>query len=146
MRHLHSLLVAFLVLAAVACHEKPSAVLCQTVDSLNTLAYSWHYKNVDSLRIFAEEAYRLSLNSQYADGQAEALNNMAFERFQQMDFDSALVVAGRVAANTKNLSERLIANVTLMKVAQRTSDNRSFFLHRAAARNVLNILPNESRK
>lgn len=146
MRHLHSFLVAFLVLAVIACHEGPNAVQRQTIDSLNNLAYRWHYKNIDSLRTWAEDAYQLSLNCNYAEGQAEALNNLAFERFQQMDFDSALVVAGLAADISKSLTERLVANVTLMKVAQRTSDNRSFFLHRAAARKCIERLAEREEK
>ncbi|MBQ9285697.1 MAG: DUF5112 domain-containing protein [Bacteroidaceae bacterium] len=125
---------------AFSCHERVSVQQREEVDSLNRLAYRWHYKNVDSVRSWAAEAYAKALRYQYHDGAAEALNNLAFERFQQMDFDSALSVAGRVAAESKNLAERLVADVTMMKVAQRTSDNRSFFLHRADASHCISKL------
>ena len=146
MRHLHSLLLMLTLLVAFSCHEGPSVEQQLAVDSLNQLAYKWHYKNVDSLRTWAEEAYELAQANNYPKGRAEALNNLAFERFQQMDFDSALVVAARAAEASPNLTERLVADVTMMKVAQRTSDNSAFFLHRADARRIIGRLADRESK
>ena len=146
MRCLHSFLALTIVLVVTACHEGPSLRQRQTVDSLNSLAYKWHYKNIDSLRTWAEAAYDLAGQCKYAKGRAEALNNLAFERFQQMDFDSALTVAARAADASRSLTERLIADVTMMKVAQRTSDNRSFFIHRADAGRIIKRLSSREQK
>lgn len=64
---------------------------------------------------------------------AEALNNIAFERFQQMDFDSAQVIAELIGRQFDDAVELLVADVMLMKLAQRTSDNLAFFRHRSHA-------------
>jgi hypothetical protein len=77
-RCLHSFLALTIVLVVTACHEGPSLRQRQTVDSLNSLAYKWHYKNIDSLRTWAEAAYDLAGQCKYAKGRAEALNNLAF--------------------------------------------------------------------
>jgi len=105
----------------------------QRVDSLNARAYGWHYRNVDSVRVLAGAAYDEAQRIGYATGQAEALNHLAFERFQQMDFDSALVLTARVEEMSSDPVERLVADVMQMRVAQRTSDNLAFFRHRGHA-------------
>lgn len=109
------------------------AQLCCEADSLNTISYRYHYKDVDSLRSLALSALQAAREARYVQGEAEALNNLAFERFQQMDFDSAMVLSAEAAALSAGDYERLVADVTQMKVTQRTSDNRAFFLHRADA-------------
>ena len=48
----------------------------QEVDELNDKAYALHYRNLDSVRIYAAKAYGLAEN--YDAGKAEALNNLAF--------------------------------------------------------------------
>ena len=108
-------------------------VVRQRVDSLNASAYGWHYCNVDSVRVLATTAYEEAERIGYATGQAEALNNLAFERFQQMDFDSTLTLTMRVEELTGDAVECLVADVMQMRVAQRTSDNLAFFRHRSHA-------------
>ena len=108
-------------------------VECLRVDSLNERAYGWHYRNVDSVRVLACAAYAEAERIGYATGKAEALNHMAFERFQQMDFDSTLTLTARVEEVSEDVVERLVADVMQMRVAQRTSDNLAFFRHRGHA-------------
>ncbi len=76
-----------------------------------------------------QEAQRIK----YPEGEAEALNHLAFERFQQMDFDSTLVLTAKAKHLTDDAVENLISDVMEMRVAQRTSDNLSFFRHRSHA-------------
>ena len=103
------------------------------VDSLNERAFSFHYRNIDSVRALASEAYERALLSGYIDGMAEALNNQMFERFQQMDFDSVVVLGQRLQELAPCELELLVCDIMQMKVDQRTSDNRSFFTHRSHA-------------
>ncbi|MBR3514215.1 MAG: DUF5112 domain-containing protein [Bacteroidaceae bacterium] len=147
-RSLVSLIAACLFgLLAVACSSADDAVKCrlaQRLDSLNDHAYRWRYRDIDTVRTCAgqvlREAHRLGL----CDAEAEALNTLMFERFQQMDFDSALVLAERVRHLTSNQIELLIADVMSMKIAQRVSDNRAFFTHRVhAARRMERISEEE---
>ena len=42
------------------------------VDSLNELSYAWHYRNLDSTKLYADSA--LALAGNYDDGRAEALS------------------------------------------------------------------------
>jgi len=129
-------MAAVLGLCCAACErtrDDAASVLRNQVDSLNQLAYSAHYRNIDAVREYALRAYRLADSVEYDEGLAEALNNLAFERFQQMDFDSAQVIAEGIGQRTDDAVERLVADVMLMKVAQRTSDNLAFFRHRSHA-------------
>ncbi|MBP5770526.1 MAG: DUF5112 domain-containing protein [Bacteroidaceae bacterium] len=103
------------------------------VDSLNERAYEWRYRDIDTVRLLATEAQQKAIALHYVDGEAEALNNQMAERFQQMDFDSVAILAERVRQLTRNQVELLIADVMLMKVAQRTGDHTSFYLHRGHA-------------
>ena len=134
------LTVGFTVAATIimmwwGCTRKTTSddVECLRVDSLNERAYRWHYRNVDSVRVLACAAYAEAERIGYATGKAEALNHMAFERFQQMDFDSTLTLTARVEEVSEDVVERLVADVMQMRVAQRTSDNLAFFRHRGHA-------------
>lgn len=133
------LLPSLLILLA-ACSGGQTGVYRETIDSLNERAYSWRYRNIDSLRHYAQQAYDLALTTHDANGEAEALNHLAFERFQQMDFDSALTMTDRVEEIAQSTIECLVADVMRMRIAQRTSDNRSFFLHRGHAQQSLRAL------
>lgn len=118
----------------------------QRVDSLNASAYGWQYRNVDSVRVLAQAAYDEAERIGYATGEAEALNHLAFERFQQMDFDSTLTLTTRVEELTGDAVECLVADVMQMRVAQRTSDNLAFFRHRSHALQRVNRLQKHKNK
>ena len=105
----------------------------QRADSLNDAAYRWRYRDIDSLHVCAMQALKEARRTGNHDAEAEALNLLLFERFQQMDFDSALVIAEQVRHLTTNQIELLIADVMTMKVAQRISDNLAFFTYRMHA-------------
>ncbi len=130
-------LLPFLLLLLAACTGGRTGASHAIVDSLNHQAYTWHYRNIDSTRALALQAYELALQTHDVEGQAEALNHLTFERFQQMDFDSALILAQQVEQVTESPVEQLISDVMQMKVAQRTSDNRAFFVHRRHAQQRL---------
>ncbi len=126
-------MLAWLCTACRGGQETASQHVRSAVDSLNTLAYQWHYRDVDSVRECASRAYALADSIHYEEGLAEAMNNLAFERFQQMDFDSAQVMADEIRETTSDAVELLVADVMQMKVSQRTSDNLAFFRHRSHA-------------
>lgn len=114
-------------------NDASTAAMRAQVDSLNTLAYDWHYRDIDAVREWSMKAFAMADSCHYDEGMAEALNNLAFERFQQMDFDSAQVIANDVSRTTDDAVELLVADIMQMKVAQRTSDNLAFFRHRSHA-------------
>ena len=59
----------------------------QHIDSLNSWAYMYRYRDLDSSCKAASQAYKEV--SMYSQGKAEASNNLAFCAFMRMDFDTA---------------------------------------------------------
>ena len=128
-----------------ACRTGRTDAAREVVDSLNERAFAYHYKNIDSVRTLAAEAYELACLQGYLNGQAEALNNRMFERFQQMDFDSVVSLGSELRALNPGDVELLVCDVMQMKVDQRTSDNRSFFTHRSHALKRMEYLQNRRK-
>ncbi|MBQ1581232.1 MAG: DUF5112 domain-containing protein, partial [Prevotella sp.] len=110
------------------------------VDKLNYISYSYHYRNLDSTRIYAERAMQLS--GKYDDGKAEAYNNLAFVSMAKMDYDGAYKLLDSI--NTDNQLELLIADIQYMRLCQRQSRNKNFYDYRENALQRLNRI-NEER-
>lgn len=108
-------------------------------DRLNELSYAFHYRSLDSARIYAERAYAASAD--YPDGRAEALNNLAFVSIAQMDYDRAKRQLDSVA--TDNLVEQLVADVQRMRLCQRESQNKLFYDYRERAKHHLKRIGEE---
>lgn len=111
------------------------------VDSLNRQAYACRYRDVVRSQQFARQALQAARH--YPAGQAEALNHIAYVRYQQMDFDGALQLVQRIRELTANQVELLVADIMGMKVCQRTSDNRDFFRYRNQAQQRLKRIAEE---
>lgn len=108
------------------------------VDMLNEISYGWHYRNLDSTRYYAERA--LSLSKNYPDGEAEALNNLAFVSLAKMHYREAQRQLEQVFEKTDNQVELLIADIQLMRLCQRESRNKDFYDYRErAARRLVRI-------
>lgn len=101
------------------------------VDSLNSLSYSLRYKSLAKSSEAANLAFQLSSSS--PSGKSEALNNMGFCAFMRMDFEHASRLFKRVLEISDNEIECLIADVGLMKIYQRTSENKVFYDYRNGA-------------
>ena len=110
------------------------------VDKLNELSYSFHYRNLDSTRVYAERA--LSLSGNYEDGKAEAYNNLAFVSIAKMDYDKSYKLLDEIS--TDNQLELLIADIQYMRLCQRQSRNKNFYDDREKALRKLNRI-NEER-
>lgn len=104
------------------------------VDRLNQVSYSYHYRNLDSAKVYAERALRLA--SDYPAGQAEAYNNLAFVSIAKMNYPQAHQLLERISHLTDNQVELLIGDIQLMRLCQRESKNKDFydFKERAARR------------
>ncbi len=120
----------WLILLLFSCGYSNSSQT-QRVDSLNYQSYLYHYKNLDSCQAYATQAY--SQGNGYANGRAEALNNLAFHAFMKMDFEQSRKYLARVYEESNNELERLIADIGMMKICQRTSANKEFYDHRNSA-------------
>ncbi len=64
-----------------------SRVDTDKVDRLNSISYSYHYRNIDTAYVYAKRA--LELSKGYDAGKAEALNNLAFVDIVRMNYKSA---------------------------------------------------------
>lgn len=112
------------------------------VDSLNRVAYEARYKDLSLSSRAATEALKCS--DGYASGRAEALNNMGFCAFMRMDFEHAARLFQKASEASKNELERLVADVGMMKICQRTSMNKEFYdYHNSAMQRLRRI--NEDR-
>ncbi|MBR1414859.1 MAG: DUF5112 domain-containing protein [Prevotella sp.] len=113
----------------------------QAVDKLNALSYACHYRSLDSTEHYAQAA--LSASSSYADGHAEALNNLAFVRIAQMRYGEARQLLDRIPSVTDNQLELLVGYIQQMRLCQRESQNRAFYDRREQALRALRRIGEE---
>lgn len=97
----------------------------QQVDDYNDKAYAAHYRNLDSVKIYAKQA--LALSNGYNTGKAEALNNLAFVYLMQMHFDKAYTTLNEVMGSTDDQVELLVADIQMMRLCQRESNNKEYY-------------------
>ena len=97
----------------------------QQVDDYNDKAYAAHYRNLDSVKIYAKQA--LALSNGYNTGKAEALNNLAFIYLMQMHFDKAYATLNEVMGSTDDQVELLVADIQMMRLCQRESNNKEYY-------------------
>ena len=112
------------------------------MDKLNSLSYAYHYRNIDSTEHYAKRA--LDASQAYADGRAEALNNLAFVSTVRMDYQRAGELLDEAVAQTDNQIELLVSYVQQMRLCQRGSKNREFYEYREKALDALKRV-NEER-
>lgn len=103
----------------------------QEVDELNDRAYRFHYINIDSTEYFARKAYSLSAN--YSAGRSEALNHLAFVSLIRMDYGQARKYIDNASATTNHQVELLVSDVQMMRLCQRESNNKNFYLFKDEA-------------
>ncbi|KAA6319738.1 Alginate biosynthesis sensor protein KinB, partial [termite gut metagenome] len=128
-----SLYVLCVVLSVIlfSCMETAPTKEIQLVDSLNERAYDYRYRSLDSSFYAASQAYKQARF--YRLGKAEACNNKAFCAFMRMDFDEAERLYQEVSTFTRHELELLIADIGLMKIYQRTAENKEFYDRRNSA-------------
>lgn len=135
-RYIHTLLtllpLAVAALLSVACSDTCNRA---EVDRLNDVSYSYHYRNLDSTRVYAKRALELSQN--YDDGRAEALNNLAFVEMARMNYARAFTILTSIPEQTDNQIEQLVSDVQLMRLCQRRSENKNFYHYLQHAQDCL---------
>lgn len=114
----------------------------ELVDHLNEKAYAFHYRDLDSVRVYADKAMRLAGN--YSAGRAEALNNLAFVETAEMRYKQAKAYLEEVGQITDNQIELLIANVQQMKLCQKQSHNKDFYVYSEQAQKQLTRIKDEA--
>ena len=93
---------------------------------MNDISYSFHYRNLDSTKYYANKALKLSKD--YDNGYAEALNNLAFVSIVKMNYDNAYKLLNAVLKATDNQFELLVADIQFMRLCQRQSRNKDFYI------------------
>ena len=136
LRHALRLLAPLFILSACSPTDR------QAADKLNSLSYAYHYSSLDSTEHNAQKALDASAN--YADGKAEALNNLAFVRIAQMRYEEAEQLLNQIPDITNNQIELLVSYIQQMRLCQRRSHNRDFYDYRELANNALRRI-NEER-
>ncbi|MCD8310461.1 MAG: DUF5112 domain-containing protein [Prevotellaceae bacterium] len=125
-------------MALTACTGVVPTAEAFRVDSLNAVAYSARYKDLERSRVAADAAYRET--GFYGLGKAEACNNLGFHAFMRMDFDEAERLHREVYSLTKNELELLVADIGLMRICQRTARNKEFYdYYNSASRRMKRI-------
>ena len=138
-KYIHNLLTillfAIIVLLAVACYDTSNR---SEADRLNDVSYSYHYRNLDSTRVYAKRAFEHSHN--YGDGRAEAMNNLAFVEIARMKYAKAFKILTSIPEQTDNQIEQLVCDVLLMRLCQRRSENKNFYHYLQHAQGCLKRL------
>ena len=129
-------LLSLLLLSACSSPDR------QAVDKLNALSYAYHYRSLDSTEYYAQAASTASA-SYYADGHAEALNNLAFVRIAQMRYEEARQLLDCIPSVTDNQLELLVGYIQQMRLCQRESQNRAFYDYREQALRALRRIGEE---
>ena len=140
-----NILWRLVLLALLVACSSPSEDAVQRVDTLNHEAYTWRYRDIDSLLVYANEARAIAHSEGYTTGEAEALSNIMAARFHAMDFDGALMLADSIERLAPDDVELLVADVMRMKIAQRTANDREFFTRRTRALKTIERLEEERR-
>ena len=121
----------WMVLSFLSCGEGRRTDAFLLADSLNRQAYEVRYKDWRLSEKLAQEA--MEVGQRYSAIRAEALNNLAFCAFIQMDFERADSLLEEVYDGTTNELECLVADVGMMKICQRTAMNKEFYDYRNSA-------------
>lgn len=114
----------------------------ESVDKLNEKAYAFHYRDLDSVRFYADKAMQQADN--YTAGRAEALNNLAFVEMAAMRYKQAKAYLDEIDQTTDNQIELLIANVQQMKLCQKQSHNKDFYVYSEQAKKRLARINDEA--
>ena len=103
------------------------------VDNLNDRSYDMRYKNVDSARIYANKAYKEAEKIEYKAGMSEALLNQAFYTITRMDYVKSDTLLSRADSLAEDDITRLCVEVQRMRLCQRRSQNKDFYVHKNEA-------------
>lgn len=114
----------------------------EDIDRMNALSYASRYKDLDKTEELASKAYEEAEKHGYKYGITDALCNRAFCYIARMHYaqaDSLLKLAAEYAPD--NIS-RLSTEVLFMRICQRRSLNKEFYLHKFRAEKLIGHIHN----
>lgn len=127
MRRIVPIILTLLALIASCGKSAEERVSASCADSLNSQSYRWRYRSLDSAGRCAREALRLATQAGYADGRTEALCHLGFVELMRMDYGAAHSRLLQVRQSSRNELLKLMADVQLMRICQRRSQNKDFY-------------------
>lgn len=101
------------------------------IDTWNAKAYALHYVNLDEVEQLADSVLKHCRS--YNHGRAEALNNRAFVEIARMQYDRAKLTLDTIERYTSDATELALANIQLMRLCQRQSKNKEFYIYKERA-------------
>lgn len=119
------------VLSLVSCGNHSHVGNTAVADSLLTALSDMRYRNAAKLDTLSAELD--SLSSGNNELRSVALNARGYSALMAMDYVRAAELYNEVLATTECEIERLVADVGLMTMCYRVSENRLFFDYRASA-------------
>ena len=141
--HIIAIISAVTIMTALfSCNIRNKDVVAE-VDALNGIAYNHYYMSIDSVEKYASKALEIiDQKGAYADGKDEAFCNLGFAKYMRMDYDSAHFYLQDVIDNSSNELYRFMADVIMMRVCQRRSENKLFYdYHNDAEEKISRIRP-----
>lgn len=132
--------IALCVVVNIVCCREP--VAHNDVDHLNTRAYEQHYRSLQHTTQLAREALKKATH--YSAGRAEAYNHLAFVEIAKMNYPTAHQYLQQALQATDNLVEQMVAEVQLMRLCQRQSLNKDFYIHMEAASQLKSRIKEEA--
>ena len=120
-------LIVTIAVVSFSCHNTKRIEAIKHIDSLNLLAYKYHYISLDSVDSYAKKALDIEKQISYNDGKYEALCNIAFAKYMRLDYIPAQNILNRIIEEADNELYKLVADVILMRIAQRRSENQEYF-------------------
>ena len=97
----------------------------RVVDSLNSLSYSFRFRQVDSASYYAKTA--LNHVHDYKDGMSKAYLNLLYVSYIKADYNEGMRLYRKLMSVTNNQIYILTAEIYMMKLCLRTAQNRLYF-------------------
>lgn len=115
------------IVALLSCGRGGDSVHVTSV-TLNDKALEWLWQDLDSSARYAQMA--MEQPGAGNAGRAQALNTLARVEYMRMDYAKATDLYLQVLDMHSSIAMQLTANIGLMRICQRTSDNVAFYEYR----------------
>ncbi len=122
-------LALFFSVLVSSCANQRNESGTENVDELNSLAYRFYYVSLDSVEKYAGKAFDIAQQCKYDDGIYEALCNLAFAKYMRLDYVPAQDKLQLVLDNSDNILYKFVADVILMRICQRRSENNDYYVY-----------------